>query len=202
MITNALLIVSHHLLPNWRQYNETIGSRPSFCISNTLRGTCQSVKSGVVMVGRACEWMDTWTSLSLFNLDQEYWQLDYISQGSCLFLVSFSASWPSALVNTPGCVWDMPLVGVLFGGKICLWRRLGQLREEGPSVPGPLHLPNMFWIRSTPPCVCCWILVGGGGGDYVWLWFRSVCHLPSWGLHWPPLSECQANNVKTHNVPI
>lgn len=66
------------------------------------------------------------------------------------FLVSFFTSWPPALVNTPGCVWDMPEGGGVgfVGGKVCLWRgclrRLGQLSEEGPSVLGPLHLPNML----------------------------------------------------------
>lgn len=42
----------HHLLPNWRQHNETMGSRSSFRINGARYGTCRSVKSGLVMVGR------------------------------------------------------------------------------------------------------------------------------------------------------
>lgn len=37
--------------PNWRQYNETMGSRSSLCVNGMLYGTCQSVKSAVVEVG-------------------------------------------------------------------------------------------------------------------------------------------------------
>lgn len=46
------LFPPHLLLPNWREHNETMGSRLSFCINCALYGTCQSVESGLVMVER------------------------------------------------------------------------------------------------------------------------------------------------------
>lgn len=70
-------------------------------------------------------------------------------------------------------------------------RWLGRPSGEGPSVSGPLHLPNMPWMCFPPLCICCGVqwevdtgVLVGGRGDYVWPWFRSVCHLPPWGLHW------------------
>lgn len=95
-----------------------------------------------------------------------------------------------------------------IGEGVCLWRGclrwLGQPSGESPSVPGLLHLPNMLWISPPPLCVCCgvWREVGGGG-DYVWPWFRSVCHLPPRGLHrLLCLSVRRRYNVKSHNVPM